>query len=145
MKKSTILILILVFLGSILAVGIFGMQSIPFEERVYSTSITPTSVMTSTGNELEIKKGTDEDGKNFWYVTVSYEEGLIVMISYDLQPSDCTNKKVEMTIVEPQSPAATISERGEIVFHERGSVHVLFKAKDSQTGASMDFWIYVKS
>lgn len=144
MKKSTILILIVVYLGSILIVGIFGMKSIPFEERVYCNSITPSAAMTSSGNELTIKKGEIE-GKEYYYVTVSYEEGLIVMVSYDLTPANCTNKNVEISIVEPQNPPAMVGERGEIIFHEKGSVHVVYKAKDSQTGASMDFWIYVKN
>ena len=49
MKKSTILILLIIFLGSVLIVGIFGMQSVPYEQTVYIEEIVPSGIATSTG------------------------------------------------------------------------------------------------
>ena len=54
MKKSTILILALVFLGSVVVVGIFGMQSVPFNERVYIEKITLSGVTSSTGTQIKL-------------------------------------------------------------------------------------------
>ncbi len=140
MKKSTILILLVIYLGSVLIVGIFGMKSIPFEERVYVKEIKPTSVTSSTGDTYEIKQKPDGG----YYVMVNYHDGMVIMINYELKPADCTDKNVKITIVEPNDPPATLSDRGEIIFKEKGPVHVVYKAQDSATGPQMDVWIYCR-
>ncbi len=148
MKKSTILILLVVYLGSILIVGIFGMKAIPFEQLIYCEKITPTSVTTTSGRELEIKEMHDPDSGKlmFYYVIVPKEESpnLEILINYTITPSDSTNKGVKITIVEPKNPPATISERGSIAVTEKRSVHLVYKAEDSATGPQMDFWIYFR-
>ncbi len=148
MKKSTILILLVVYLGSILIVGIFGMKAIPFEQLIYCQKITPTSVTTTSGRELEIKEMRDKDsGKHeFYYVIIPREESqdLEILINYMVTPSDSTNKGVKITIVEPKDPPATVTERGSIVITEKRSVHLVYKAEDSATGPQMDFWIYFR-
>ncbi len=143
MKKSTILILLIVYLGSILIVGIFGMKAIPFEQLIYCETITPTSVTTTSGKELEIKQQV-RDGDVIYYVVVPYEENLEVLINYTVTPSDSTNKDVKITIVEPKDAPATVTERGSVVFTEKRSVHLVYKAEDSATGPQMDFWIYFR-
>lgn len=143
MKKSTILILLVIYLGSVLIVGIFGMKSIPFEERVYVDKITPTSVTSSTGETFKIETRTDLQD-TYYVVVKGFTEGLTIIINYDLTPADCTDKNVKISIVEPDDPPATLSDRGEIIFSEKGSLHVVYKAEDSATGPKMDFWIYFR-
>lgn len=142
MKKSTILVLLVVYLGSILVVGIFGMKAVPFEEIVYCQQITPVSAVTSSGEELNIQKHESES--NTYYVVTKYVEGLTVMVNYNLTPADCTYKDVKIVIVEPANPPAILTDRGEIVFTKRGSVHIKYRATDNATGPSMDFWIYLR-
>lgn len=137
MKKSTILILIVIYLGSVLIVGIFGMKSVPFEEIVYCKEIIPTEVITSTGETLEIQQ---KDGQ--YYIWAEYEEGLTIWITYNLSPADCTNKDVKISIIEPKIPPAEISERGEIVFSKPGVVRLRFKTTDQATGPQLDILIY---
>ncbi len=143
MKKSTVLILLVIYIGSVLIVGIFGMKSVAFEEKIYIEKITPTSVMSSTGETFKIQERQDLPD-TYYVVVTKYTEGLTIMINYELTPADCTDKNVKISIVEPDNPPATLSDRGEIVFSEKGSVHLVYKAQDSATGPQMDVWIYFR-
>ena len=146
MKKSTILILVIVFLGSVLIVGIFGMQAVPYEQIVYIDEIVPSGIVTSTGETPEIKRNS----RGEWYVVIQhFEEGMSIMLSYDLKPADCTNKSLKVVIAEPQDnfPCDPLPEdlsqwRGELVFHRKGTVRIRYSARDSATGAVMDLVIY---
>ena len=72
MKKSTVLLLTLVFLASILIVGFFGMKSISYKETIYINSITPTEVTLSTDEQKTINR--DENGKYYelWTAQAQY-------------------------------------------------------------------------
>lgn len=140
MKKSTILIILIVFVGSVLIVGIFGMQNVPYEQIKYVKDIVPTSVTTMSGNNQGLVIKTDQNG---YYVALYYEEGLELLISYDLKPADCTNKNVKVAIVYPvQNQPAVITERNTILFSRKGSIHLQYRATDSVAAPVMDFWIY---
>ena len=141
MKKSTILILLIVFVGSVLVVGIFGMQSVPYEQILYVKEIVPTSVTSMTGNSkgLEIKI----NNKGYYYVVVPYEEGLELLINYDLKPADCTNKNVSVAIVYPDKDLpAELTERNTILFNRKGQIRLQYRPTDSATAPVMDFLIY---
>ena len=141
MKKSTILILLIVFVGSVLVVGIFGMQSVPYEQIVYVKEIIPTSVTTMTGNAQGLQIQIDDEGH--YYVMLPYEEGLELLINYDLKPADCTNKKVEVSIVYPEkNQPAELTARNTIHFNRKGSIQLQYRATDSATLKPMEFWIY---
>ena len=140
MKKATILVLLIVFLGSVLVVGIFGLASVPYEKIVYVKEIRPTSVTTISANAQSLEIKQNEQG---YYVMLPYEEGLQLLINYELTPADCTNKNVEISIVYPkENQPAEISDRNTIVFKRKGSIHLQYRAKDSATAPVMDFWIY---
>ncbi len=145
MKKSTVLILLVIFFGSIIIVGIFGMQAVPFEQRIYVREIVPTSVYCTykgidSGIELEIKD--DEQGK---YVMTTYEEGLTILIMTQVEPENSTVRTLKLSILNntPENPIAEIGERGEIIFLRCASLHVRYSATDSATGPKLDMWIYV--
>ncbi|MDE7454433.1 MAG: hypothetical protein K2M64_01235 [Clostridia bacterium] len=140
MKKSTVLILLIVFVGSVLVVGIFGMQSVPYEQIVYVKQIVPTSVTTMIGSSQNVKIQINEEG---YYIMLPYEEGLELLINYDLKPVDCTNKNIKVTIIYPTTnPPAQLTERNTIVFTKKGSVCLRYQATDSVTGPHIDFWIH---
>lgn len=140
MKKSTILIILIVFVGSVLIVGIFGMQSVPYEQIKYVKQIAPTSVTSMSGSSQGLEIKTDENG---YYVMLPYEEGLELLINYDLKPADCTNKDVKVTIVYPvNNQPAVLTERNTILFSRKGSIHLQYRATDSPAAPMMDFWIY---
>ena len=141
MKKSTILILFIVFLGSVLIVGVFGMQATFWEAPVYVEQIIPTSVATTSGKSLEIRQRDDH-----YYVVVPYEENLKIFISTRVEPTDSTNKSLKITIVnnnDPSNPRAEVGEKNEIIIYRGGAVQVQYRAQDRATSAVMNFWIYV--
>lgn len=163
MKKSTVIILLVVFLGSVLVVGIFGMQAVAWEDIIYLDKIEVTSIITSDGQDVTIKYN---ETRNFYYAFIDYvpykaqhadEEGNIVetdafdvTLVWDYSPKNATNTKVNVTILEPNVPPCDpLTEnaqhgRGDpIVFRKAGSVHLRYAAADSATGAKLDFWLYV--
>lgn len=140
MKKSTILILLIVFVVSVLVVGIFGMQSVPYEQILYVKQIVPTSVTSMIGSSQDLQIQTDENG---YYVMLPYEEGLELLINYELKPADCTNKNVKVVIVYPvKNQPAELTERNTILFNRKGAIHLQYSATDSASAPVMDFWIY---
>ena len=163
MKKSTILILFVVFLGSVLIVGVFGMNSVPFEQRVYVKEISPTSVYTSDGTELEIKWDSDKKGH---YVRARYDKSLVnerynenyeletdfidpfvILINTKIEPMDSTNKELKIVIIgnDVNDPFAEVGERGEIIVYRPVTVHVRYTSQDTQPSKTMDFYIYFRA
>lgn len=145
MKKSTILIIVAVFLISVFVVGIFGLQSIPYEQRVYIEQITPTSITLNTGAPSP-KIKLSQNG--YYIVTIPrdhYEEGMGIIISYDICPTDATNKNLDVTIDNSLNTNSNgvWDERGWIVLNDSGTIDVIFKAKDQQGGATMTVRIRV--
>ncbi len=101
MKKSTILILCIVFVGSVLVVGLFGMRSVPVEERIPIEEIYFTSVTTSLKDPAFqgdlIDRVVDENGNKSIYLP--FEEGMTVFVGYAFNPADATEKKVDIKIM----------------------------------------------
>ena len=145
--------MLIIFLGSVLIVGIFGMQSVPYESIVYVKKIIPTGIITSDGQQVEIKQNNHGE----YYAIIDYkpslkdgEEVFEVSVGYNLEPADCTNKNLKVLIVYPTAdlpcdplPEDLTTWRGTLTFHRKGSVHLQYSAQDSATGAVMDIWLYV--
>lgn len=141
MKKSTILILIIVYLGSIFIVGVYGLKVRYGNETVYCESITPTKIELSTGTTYEgenIKAVADADTPTYevYISSKDYVEGLTVIVSYTLNPNDCTYKEVNTNIISTtDDPPATIVD-GKIVFSRMGPLTVKYTATDKGAGAA---------
>ena len=143
MKKSTILIIVAVFLISVFVVGIFGMQNVPYNEIIYVEKIVPTSVTLSNGAESpQIKTSKDN---SYYYIVVPYVQNIVVIINYDVLPNDATNRKldVEVTNINANSKGSVL-ENGAILLEDKGVVKVTYRAQDSASGAYMVFYIYTK-
>lgn len=140
MKKSIIILIMVVFLGSVFVVGVFGMQNVPYNERIYVQEIIPTSVTLSTNEKVEIKQ--NERG---YYIRFTYEEGAIVFINYIITPDNASNRHVDITIdnTNDNSNAELLPNRG-IKFNDSGSIVVTFSSVDSGEPKTMKFYIYTK-
>lgn len=150
MKKSTILIIVAVFLISVFVVGIFGLQSIPYEQRVYIEQIIPTTI-TFDSNEGTIEKKIyySEDDGGYYYVTIPYipnrEGEMIVTVNYDLSPTDATNKRLSVNVKNlDENSNGTLQENGSIALTDRGNIEVIYKAQDQTGGATMRLIIRIK-
>ncbi len=142
MKKSTILIIVAIFLISVFVVGVFGLKDVPYNEIVYIEKIVPTSVILSTGAESPQIKTSQ---KGYYYIVVPYEQNIKVMINYDIVPNDATNRKldIEVTNINANSKGS-ILESGAILLEDKGVVKVTYRALDSASGAKMEFYIYTR-
>ncbi len=149
MKKSTILIIVAVFLISVFVVGIFGLQSIPYEQIVYIEQIIPTTI-TFDSNEGTIEKKIyySEDDGGYYYVTIpnrNYRQGMSVMVNYDLKPTDATNKRLSVNVKNlDENSNGTLQENGSIKLEDRGNIEVIYKAQDQTGGATMRLIIRIK-
>ncbi len=144
MKKSTVLLLTLVFLASILIVGFFGMKSISYKETIYINSITPTDVTLSTDEQKNINR--DENGK--YYVRVTYEPGMIVTVGYSVAPGNNTfgsKTKIEISYCSSDNPNAVEIVRGcTFKVNEQCHFDVKVTALDKAGGASFTLTVYTK-
>lgn len=96
MRKSTVIIVLLTFALSVVIVGVFGMQMMAYNTRIYVKKITPTHVTTNTGATADIEQ--DEKDENLYQVILHYTEGLIVRIDYEIDPVDATDNTVKASI-----------------------------------------------
>lgn len=142
MKKSTILILIIVYLGSIFIVGVYGLRVRYGNETIYCDKITPTKIELSTGavyegEDIVADEKSEVPTYNITISSKNYVEGLKVLVYYNLNPADCTNKDVKIVIVSTSDdPPAKIVD-GQIVFNRYApAVTVKFYATDRGAGAA---------
>ena len=150
MKKTTILILITIYLGSILIVGIFGMINSPYEENKPIDKIVPISVTLNTGESIAVNKKPDE--VNAYYTRIENfsvpenQEGMIIILNYEVVPADTTNKELDISIVHtnsnlPIDQVATV-ENGRITIKHPTTIKVRYQEKNRPNGAVMNFYIY---
>ena len=120
MKKSTALIVFVTFVLSLVVVGIFGMQMMSYNTKIYVKEIVPKEVITSA-NISGVKITKSQDVEKEYSVVLPYREGLVVYIDYELTPADATQRTVELSITsahgEDYAPIAT------------GTRHTMRKAK----------------
>ncbi len=147
MKKSTVFILAIIFLVSVAIVGIFGMQSVPFNERVYIEKITLETITSSTGAQIKlIDKGADKYSTatiNEWIA--DDQDALVLMIDYFLSPADATTKDVDISITyvsvtDDVDDVATVVGN-QIFIYQPANIIVRFSAKDKPNSAKADLSI----
>ena len=139
MKKSTILIILVVFAASVFVVGFLGIENVPYKEIIYVKEITPTHVYFGRqAEEAEIKTN-----KNGYYVNFPYEEGITIVIDYEITPNDATNRKISIEIKNLNTDSdATVENSGAITLHNSGPVRITYRATDSASGPTMVFYLF---
>ena len=151
MKKATILILIAIYLASILIVGIFGMINTPYEEIKPIDTIVPTFVTLNNGDSIEVYP-KEETNAYFTiidnFVIPENQEGMIIILNYELSPADATTKELDISIMHttsnlPIDEVAAI-DNGRIIIKQPATITVRFQEKNRPNGAVMFFYIYVR-
>lgn len=145
MKKSIIILILVVFLGSVFVVGVFGLENVPYNERIYVKEIIPTEVTLSTNEKVEIMKEIDKEGKQVYYIRCVYEEGMRVFVNYNITPDNASNRKVNVTVENVnENSDAELMANGSIKLNDRGIVKITFRAVDSGDPPKMVFYIHTK-
>ena len=139
MKKSTIIIILVVMITSVFVVGIFGVKSVPYEEIVYVDKIEPTRVTYGNDQVAEIQYNSNLG----YFVDIPYTENMLILVDYEVTPATATNKtlRVEWAPLNVNSDAE-ISDRGEIILKDSGGIVLTYRATDSARGISMVIYIY---
>lgn len=143
MKKSVFLIVLITFVVSVLYVGIFGMQIISWDTRVYVEALSPVSITASTGEEVTLYPTKGEE--NSYSFRLTYVEGLEVLINYELNPANATDKKVEITVLNQneERPIVEIGSMNTIKFLRKAAARLQFRCLDG-SDVKMTIAIYLK-
>lgn len=141
MKKSTILIILVVFAVSVFVVGFLGIENVPYKEYIYVEQITPTHVYYGRkSDEAEIQF---DESQGYFYVNFPYEEGMTVKIDYEITPNDVTNRRVDIDIQNLNTDSdAELDSMGAIILNNKGPVIITYRAKDSASGPKMTIWLF---
>ena len=163
MKKSTVLILLIVFVLSVVIVGIFGMKIMSYNVKVYIKEIVPTQVVLNDNNNTiytyypngsdspnQIRE--DEKQENTYYIRVSYYEGLTLIVDYEVIPNDASNRDLKITITYDSKVGAlegvyesnSVSLKNNIItFKEKANVEITFRSTDGSNKV-MKLWVYMR-
>ena len=91
MKKSTIFALVLVYIISFLAVGLFGIATKGYHEVIYVDSIKIDCP--DLGDKIKDKTDYRDENPTYKYVA-QYEEGLIVRLKAEVYPVETSFPKI---------------------------------------------------
>lgn len=138
MKKSTILIILVVFAASVFVVGFMGIENVPYVQITYVEQITPTHVYYGRSTD-EAEIVTNRLG---YAVSFPYEEGMKVKIDYEITPNDATNRDVSIEIRNLNANSdAELDSKGLITLNNSGPVCVTYRATDSASGPTMTIYL----
>ena len=117
MKKSTIILIGLIYLVSIILVGVYGLQYKQFHQIVYATSVE----VTNTPDKYATVQSTGEQIKTY-FVYKNAETGLRqFQIDWRIEPIETvTNKNVKF--VYESNHGYTVSDTGLVEFSKGGVV-----------------------
>lgn len=151
MKKSVIIAILLIYIGSIFAVNFFGLKMKIFEGTEYVTQIECTGVeLEREKNNNVIQKETDGLKKYYFqYVggTFTQEDTSntnVLKINYRAYPDNATNSKIELIYDESAMSGAVIVKEDtlEVVFLKRCGMNLTLKSID---GSNVQTTIYIEA
>lgn len=92
MKKSTIFLILLVYVASFIIVGLFGIQVRAHNEIVYVDSISLSPV----NSEAFVNYRYDEAEKKYKFIAY-YEDDLVIQLKANVSPANATNGAVKVS------------------------------------------------
>ena len=91
MKKSTIFLIILVYIVSFIIVGLFGIQTRAYDEIIYVDSI---SLKVVSGSIVSEKY---EEERSLYTFSTYYDDDLTIQLKAEVLPANATNKAVKIS------------------------------------------------
>ena len=144
MTKPTILVLAIVYVASVLIVGIFGMQIMSFNNINYISSITLINdndhlEFSHNKNTLqfhEVSKDEEATPYKEYYLIFEAKAGMTIKLTPILtavDPTlDPTNKELDVNITYSSDKENCITyENSVFTIHEAGGATVTYKSKDN--------------
>ena len=139
MKKSVFLIILIIYVASILFIGLFGMEIALFDQKLYVSDI----VVTNESNDLYSVYESESD--QITYITFFYNKDYdgdwqsghnpnTVILSYRVVPEDATNRRVSFSCDTNYeggtNPYGEVTENGVVRFKRAGSITVTITSLD---------------
>lgn len=124
MKKSTIIIIGIIYIASIIFIGFFGMKITAYNETIYVTGI-------ECINE-EVERNEDNNVIFYTFKDDVSEDENVFLLAWKLYPENCSNKGVKF-IYDKDSNVASIDKNGMIWIKNRGvlTFQIVSDDKDS--------------
>lgn len=141
MKKTTIIIITVLYVASIVLVGVFGLKSLSFVEKVYIKEISFLDYVDNDGtvhymqiNGKEIKPKKDGSGYSV-ILDIDNIKGYGFSIPYKYLPADATITNIEIVdITEGGAKCATLEKSvlgGYLItFNDTGKIDLMLKSTD---------------
>lgn len=120
MKKSVILLILAVYVGSIALVGIFGMNISFFDEHIYAEKVE------CENSEIT----TQSDGRKTIVIPFTPDEKgvMLFQLIWHVLPDNTTDKEVLFSGSE--SDGYSVSNRGVVTFYRRVTATIYITAQD---------------
>lgn len=125
MKKSVVMLILVIYVASVAVIGVFGMKSVLYDEKIYIEKITcinkeaKDAEVTIDGRTLTIQK-----------VVIDYKESeeTTFWIQWRVFPEDASFRRVEF--VSGNENVATVDGQGIVRFIKKGTVTIYINALD---------------
>ena len=118
MRKSVILVILIIYILSIVIVGFLGIKLKVYDENFYVEKIT------CTNTEARPVSGKTDESR----IILTYTENLQYQLQFDVQPVNATNKNLSYTSLNTN--IATVNELGVVTFLTYGSVRIMVSTTD---------------
>ena len=122
MKKSTIILILLIYIAAIAAVGFFGMQIVSYYEVIIPEKVEITN---------EDLKTTTDAGGTYKYVVLDYEEDLVYWLSWRVFPENA--KQDVVFVYDEASTTATVDNVGRVYFNKKGTITITIRTAEFNT------------
>lgn len=149
MKKSTILVICIIFLASVLVVGFFGMQAASYYSKVYVETITPAAIYCTTDEQLSFI--ASDTPNRYPVIITAFQQGMTVRIDCDVSPDNATffnDIHVEITsqgnYTGSEDHTVATLDGHNIILHQLGFVEITYRVLDGNN-AYMTVVLYVLS
>ena len=141
MRKSVLVMILVIYIASILFIGFFGMEATLFNEKLYVEKIVITN---ETCNDYSVHYLPNED---LTYITFFYndsyegdwESGLnpnTIILGFRVVPEDATNRAVAFSYDqnhEGGNPYGSVTDNGIVRFKRWGTITVTISALDGSS------------
>lgn len=140
MKKSVVMLILVIYVASVAVIGVFGMKSVLYDEKIYIEKITCINE-----EAKDVEETIDGRTVTIQRVIIDYKESeeTTFWIQWRVFPEDASFRRVEF--VSGNENVATVDGQGIVRFIKKGTVTIYINALDGskiQGIVNITAWIF---
>ena len=140
MKKSVVMLILVIYVASVAVIGVFGMKSVLYDEKIYIEKITCINE-----EAKDVEETIDGRTVTIQRVIIDYKESeeTTFWIQWRVFPEDASFRRVEF--VSGNEKVATVDGQGIVRFIKKGTVTIYINALDGskiQGIVNITAWIF---